>query len=41
MYKYVKETYKIWYYTYALSFHTGAPSVNWEDNTSSMYVVEA
>ena len=25
----------------ALALHTGAPTVNWEDNTSCIYVVEA
>ena len=27
-------------YMEAISLHTGAPTVNWEDNTSCIYVVE-
>ena len=41
MYKAVNKTKVICRYMEALSFHTGSPTVHWEDNTSFISVVEA
>ena len=41
MYKAIKKTKVIWRYMEALSLHTGAPTVHWEDNTSCISVVES
>ena len=41
MYKSVKKTKVIWRYLEALALYTRAPTVNWEDNTSCISVVEA
>ena len=41
MYKAVKKNKVIRRYMEALSIHTGAPTVNWEDNTSFISFVEA
>ena len=41
MYKAVNKIKFIWRYKEALKFHTGAPTVNWEENTICIYVVEA
>ena len=40
MYKAVKKTKAIRGYTEALALHTGAPTVNWEDNKVCISVVE-
>ena len=41
MYKSVEKNKVIQRYMEALSLHTGAPTVNWEDNTSCISVVES
>ena len=41
MYKAVNKTKYVRQYIEALSLHTGAPTLHWEDNTSCIYVVEA
>ena len=41
MYKSVKKQIVIWRYMEALAIQTGAPIVHWEDNTSSISVVES
>ena len=41
MYKAVKKNKVIQRYMEDLALHTGAPTVNWEDNTSCISVVEA
>ena len=41
MYKAVKKIRAIWPYMEALKLHTGAPTVNFEDNTIFFSVVEA
>ena len=40
MYKVVNNNKSIWRYIEALSLHTSAPIVHWEDNTSCISVVE-
>ena len=40
MYKAVKKNEVIWRYTEALALHTGAPTVNWDDKTSFISVVD-
>ena len=40
MYKAIKKTKVIQRYMEALSFQTGSPTVNWEDNKSCISVVE-
>ena len=41
MHKALKKNKAIWSYMKALSLHTGAPTVHWEDNTSCIYVIES
>ena len=41
MYKAENKTNAIRRYMEALSLHTGAPTVHWEDNTSYIFAVEA
>ena len=41
MYQYVKKTKVLRRYVEALSLHTGAPTLHWEDNTSCISIVEA
>ena len=41
MYKDANKSNVIRIYMEALSLHTGAPILNWEDNTSCIYFVEA
>ena len=41
MYKAVKKTKVIQRYMEALTLHTGAPTVHWDDNTSCISAVEA